>query len=399
MQKLNAIGITIPEILLPEGCDQAKWACIACDQYTSQPEVWLEAEAIVGDAPSTLRIVLPEVWLNDADARIPGVHAAMREYLAHVLTRKINGFILTARTTQSGCRKGLVLAIDLEQYDYSKGSKSRVRATEGTILSRIPPRQKVRRGAPLESPHIMLLIDDKDRTVIEPLFDALSSTAPEYDAQLYQNMGRLTGWAVTDAALLEKTADALCALDAGRGDAPLFAVGDGNHSLATAKACWEEIKAGLTAEEMENHPARFALVEVVNLYDEALAFEPIHRVIVGADNAALLSLLKDAQTDVNAPVTFITKEGEVQLQGLPVHVLQPLLDEYLAAHPEAEIDYVHGDDAARTLGSKEGACSLLLTTLDKLQLFPAVALGPLPRKSFSMGEANEKRCYYECRAL
>ena len=399
MNKLSAIGVKIPDILLPANCDSAKWACIACDQYTSQPEVWLEAEQIVGDAPSTLRIVLPEVWLEQADARIPGIHACMRDYLTQVLTTAIHGFTLTARTTQSGCRKGLVIAIDLEQYDYSRGSKSRVRATEGTILSRIPPRQKVRRGAPLESPHVMLLIDDKDRTVIEPLYAALSAKEPAYDAQLHQNMGRLTGWAVTDEALLTQVSDALTALDNARGDAPLFAVGDGNHSLATAKACWEEIKANLKPEEMENHPARFALVEVVNLYDEALAFEPIHRVIVNVNADELLPLLSAAQTDANAPVTFITEKGDVQLKGLPVHVLQPLLDDYLAAHPDAEIDYVHGDDAARTLGSKPGACSLLLTTLDKLQLFPAVAQGPLPRKAFSMGEANEKRSYYECRAL
>lgn len=399
MDKLSAIGVKIPDILLPQNCDAAKWACIACDQYTSQPEVWLEAENIVCDAPSTLRIVLPEVWLDQADERIPAIHAAMRDYLAHVLTRSIHGFILTARTTQSGCRKGLMLAVDLEQYDYSRGSKSRVRATEGTIVSRIPPRQKVRRGAPLESPHIMLLLDDKNRTVIEPLFDALSGTAPEYDAQLHQNMGRLTGWAVTENELLTQVTDALCALDAARGDAPLFAVGDGNHSLATAKACWEEIRATLTEEEAADHPARFALVEVVNLYDEALTFEPIHRVLVNVDAAQLLTRMEKAQTDANAPAVLITAAGETALHGLPVHVLQPLLDDYLNAHPETEIDYVHGDEAARELGAKPGCCSILLTTLDKLALFPAVAQGPLPRKAFSMGEANEKRCYYECRAL
>ena len=399
MTQLSAIGVSVPDILLPQGVDAAKWACIACDQYTSQPEVWLETEKIVGDAPSTLRIVLPEVWLGEADARIPAIHAHMRQYLDTVLTRTVHGFILTARTTQSGCRKGLMLAIDLEQYDFSAGSRSRVRATEGTILSRIPPRQKVRRGAPLESPHVMLLIDDKHRTLIEPLYEKLHGTSPLYDAELHQDMGHLTGWAVQDEADLAAVQDALLALDAARGDAPLFAVGDGNHSLATAKACWEELKPTLSPAEREEHPARYALVEVVNLYDDALTFAPIHRVLTGADPEELRPLLREASDGSSACATLVTPQGEETFPGLPVHVLQPLLDDYLAAHPAASIDYVHGDEAARTLGGRPDSCALLLTTLDKLSLFPAVARGPLPRKAFSMGQANEKRCYFECRAL
>lgn len=399
MNPLQRIGVCIPDILLPQNCDAAKWACIACDQYTSQPEMWLETEKIVGNAPSTLHFVLPEVWLDQADARIPVIHESMRHALNTVLTRKVHGFMLTARTTFSGCRKGLVLAIDLEQYDYSPHSVSRVRATEGTILSRIPPRQKVRRGAPLETPHIMLLIDDKERTVIEPLYEKLCHLTPEYDVQLHQGMGQLTGWAIEDAAALDAIGDALCALDAVRGDAPLFAVGDGNHSLATAKACWEEIKATLAPAEQLSHPARYALVEVVNLYDESLIFAPIHRVLTHIDVQTLRSLLADAQTDANAPVVLVTPQGEEAFSGLPVHILQPLLDEYLAVHPRTCIDYVHGDDAARALGQRENSCALLLTTLDKLSLFPAIAHGPLPRKAFSMGQACEKRCYYECRAL
>ena len=399
MTQLSAIGVSVPDILLPQGVDAAKWACIACDQYTSQPEVWLETEKIVGDAPSTLRIVLPEVWLGEADARIPAIHAHMRQYLDTVLTRTVHGFILTVRTTQSGCRKGLMLAIDLEQYDFSAGSRSRVRATEGTILSRIPPRQKVRRGAPLESPHVMLLIDDKHRTLIEPLYEKLHGTSPLYDAELHQDMGHLTGWAVQDEADLAAVQDALLALDAARGDAPLFAVGDGNHSLATAKACWEELKPTLSPAEREEHPARYALVEVVNLYDDALTFAPIHRVLTGSDPEELRPLLREASDGSSACATLVTPQGEETFPGLPVHVLQPLLDDYLDAHPAATIDYVHGDEAARTLGGRPDSCALLLTTLDKLSLFPEVARGPLPRKAFSMGQANEKRCYFECRAL
>ena len=193
--------------------------------------------------------------------------------------------------------------------------------------------------------------------------------------------------------------DALLALDAARGDAPLFAVGDGNHSLATAKACWEELKPTLSPAEREDHPARYALVEVVNLYDDALTFAPIHRVLTGADPEELRPLLREASDGSSACATLVTPQGEEAFPGLPVHVLQPLLDDYLAAHPAASIDYVHGDEAARTLGGRPDSCALLLTTLDKLSLFPAVARGPLPRKAFSMGQANEKRCYFECRAL
>lgn len=399
MTQLSNLGVSIPDILLPQGVDTAKWACIACDQYTSQPEVWQETERIVGEAPSTLRLVLPEVWLDEADARIPAIHARMREYLASVLTRTVHGFILTARATQSGCRKGLMLAIDLEEYDYSPASRSRVRATEGTILSRIPPRQKVRRGAPLETPHVMLLIDDKHRTLIEPLYEKLHDTAPLYDAQLHQGMGHLTGWAVQEEADLAAAQAALLTLDAARGDAPLFAVGDGNHSLATAKACWEELKPSLDPQRRLTHPARYALVEVVNLYDDALLFAPIHRVLTGLDPDALRPLLRKACDGSSACATLVTAQGEERLPGLPVHVLQPVLDDYLAAHPAVGIDYVHGDEAARALGRRPDACALLLTTLDKLSLFPAVARGPLPRKAFSMGQANEKRCYFECRAL
>ena len=350
------IGVLIPDLLLPENADARKWACIACDQYTSQPEIWDAIDAEVGAAPSTLRLILPETQLPDAPVRVPEIQKTMEAYARDVLTRRLHGFVLTARTTPAGCRKGLMLAVDLEQYDYSAGSASRIRATEGTILSRIPPRMQVRRGALLESPHIMLLADDKART--------------------------------------------LMTLDQARGDAPLFAVGDGNHSLATAKAVWEELKPSLTPEQRETHPARWALCEVVNLYDEALVFAPIHRVLTNVPDASeLLAALSAASDGSDAQAEFVAPGVSRVLTGLPVEALQPALDDYLSAHPGVSIDYVHGDDAARALGRRPGCCALLPDVLDKLRLFPSVAHGPLPRKAFSMGQASEKRCYFECRRI
>lgn len=394
------IGVLIPDLLLPENADARKWACIACDQYTSQPEIWDAIDAEVGAAPSTLRLILPETQLPDAPVRVPEIQKTMEAYARDVLTRRLHGFVLTARTTPAGCRKGLMLAVDLEQYDYSAGSASRIRATEGTILSRIPPRMQVRRGALLESPHIMLLADDKARTLIEPLYEKLHARAPLYDTELMQNWGHLTGWAVTDPDDLAAAERALLTLDQARGDAPLFAVGDGNHSLATAKAVWEELKPSLTPEQRETHPARWALCEVVNLYDEALVFAPIHRVLTNVPDASeLLAALSAASDGSDAQAEFVAPGVSRVLAGLPVEALQPALDDYLSAHPGVSIDYVHGDDAARALGRRPGCCALLPDVLDKLRLFPSVAHGPLPRKAFSMGQASEKRCYFECRRI
>ena len=401
MTRLACIGARVPEILLPQGVDEAKWAVVACDQYTSQPEIWEETERLVGAAPSTLRLVLPEVYLSDAAERVPRIHAAMRAYLSDVLTRAVRGLVLTERRTESGPRRGLLLSVDLEEYDFLPGSVSRVRATEGTILSRIPARTQVRRGAPLECPHVMLLVDDPRQTLIEPLYARRRMDAPLYDVELLQGMGHLTGWAVTGEDDLIAAENALRALDEGRGAAPLFAVGDGNHSLAAARAVWLEKRETLSPAERAAHPMRFALCEVVNLHDPALRFAPIHRVLTGVSHAGLAEL-RARLGSAGAPgpaAVLVSCEGEQAFPGLPVQTLQPLLDEYLTAHPEAALDYVHGDAAARALGRRPGACALLLPAPDKRDLFPAIARGPLPRKAFSMGEAHEKRCYFECRRL
>ena len=283
-------GLKPDDIYLPaEGIDLRRWAVVACDQYTSQPDYWRRVEAYVGARPSTLHIVQPEIDLERAGARIPAVHRAMREYLSNgTLVRAVrNGFTLTERTTASGARLGLVAAVDLEEYDFTPGSGAMIRATEGTIRERIPPRLRIREGAPLECPHVMLLLDDPAHTVIEPLYARLRETAPLCDFELMENGGRLRVWGVEGNALAP-VSDALSALWE-KSDGFLYAVGDGNHSLATAKARWDALKPALSPEEAQTHPARYALAEIVNLHSPALAFEPIHRVLFGADMEDLVS--------------------------------------------------------------------------------------------------------------
>ena len=283
-------GLKPDDIYLPaEGIDLRRWAVVACDQYTSQPEYWRRVEAYVGARPSTLHIVQPEIDLERAGARIPAVHRAMREYLSNgTLVRAVrNGFTLTERTTASGARLGLVAAVDLEEYDFTPGSGAMIRATEGTIRERIPPRLRIREGAPLECPHVMLLLDDPAHTVIEPLHVRLRETAPLCDFELMENGGRLRVWGVEGDALAP-VSDALSALWE-KSDGFLYAVGDGNHSLATAKARWDALKPALSPEEAQTHPARYALAEIVNLHSPALVFEPIHRVLFGADMEDLVS--------------------------------------------------------------------------------------------------------------
>ena len=283
-------GLKPDDIYLPaEGIDLRRWAVVACDQYTSQPDYWRRMEAYVGANPSTLHIVQPEIDLARAGARIPAIHRAMREYLSNgTLVRAVrNGFTLTERTTASGARLGLVAAVDLEEYDFTPGSGAMIRATEGTIRERIPPRLRIREGAPLECPHVMLLLDDPARTVIEPLHARLRETAPLCDFELIENGGRLRVWGVEGDALAP-VSDALSALWE-KSDGFLYAVGDGNHSLATAKARWDALKPALSPGEAQTHPARYALAEIVNLHSPALAFEPIHRVLFGADMEDLVS--------------------------------------------------------------------------------------------------------------
>jgi hypothetical protein len=406
------------ELLLPaHKANPTAWACVACDQYTSQPEYWREADALAGDQPSALRLVLPEVYLSQAKERIPEIHHTMREYLTQgALTPGVqNGFILTVRSVAGGNRVGLVALLDLEGYDYLPGAKPPVRATEGTILERIPPRLAVRRGAALELSHVLMLMDDPLRSVLEPLYARCAAFNKLYDFSLMMNGGRLTGYAINSPDDIQAILTSLAALQERQPGDLLYAVGDGNHSLATAKAYWEELKPALSSAERADHPARFAMVELENIHDEALTFEPIHRVLFGCDGDTLLQELQryavakgwslsGGSEGQKIVAVFEGKEAHLSVIGSPhplaVGTLQAFLDDWMAAHPETSLDYVHGDAATRALARGEKAVAFLLPALPKNELFPMVEiLGALPRKTFSMGEANEKRYYMEARRL
>ena len=414
MQKdslFDAVGFYPADILLPHGADMKKWAVIACDQFTSQPEYWQAVEAAVGDAPSTLRLILPEARLGqegEAD-EIAAIHDAMTSYLESGLFRTLPRSMVYVRRTQTDgrVRQGLVGMVDLERYDFTPGSGALIRATEGTVLSRIPPRMAVRRGAPLELPHVMLLIDDPEHTVIEPLA-AGEGMETLYDFDLLQGGGHLHGSRLTEAQM-EQTTRALARLAGGEEHPMLFAVGDGNHSLAAAKACYEERKA--SAPEGAVLPERFALVEVVNCHDMALTFEPIHRCLFGVEPEEVLSALlayypgthRGEGEGHTVSFTWSGGSGTITVPAprahLAVGTLQTFLDDYLASHG-GRLDYIHGEEAARSLGRRSGNLAFCLPAMEKSQLFPTVmADGVLPRKAFSMGEARDKRYYVEARRL
>ena len=414
----DRVALRPARILLPApSVPRETWACIACDQYTSEPEYWRKAFETAGDAPSALRLILPEVYLKESAARIPVIHETMAQYLKDgLLASAVDpGFILCERTVPSGTRLGLVCAVDLEQYSFEKGSLPLVRPTEQTIASRLPPRLVIRRGAPVELTHIMILIDDPDRTVLEPLQARKDSLRKLYDFDLMMNGGHLKGWAVDSTEDLARVDSAMNRLlDALGADPLLLAVGDGNHSLATAKAYWNELREGLSEAERENHPARFALCEIVNIHDEALLFEPIHRVVTGTGAESLLAdwqayaaargMTLDAaeghaftvvSADGDTAVTVGNPEGAI-----PCETVQKFLDDFLARHPKAEIDYIHGEQSLRTLAAAPGAVGFLLPEIDKKSFFSDVKkLGVLPRKTFSMGEADEKRFYMEAKEI
>lgn len=401
------------EILLPEdGTDISKWAVIACDQYTSQQNYWTAAENYVGSAASTLNMIFPEIYLGKDNTRIERIRQSMDKYLEDgVLVPAVkDGYVLVERITQSGTRLGLVGCVDLEQYDFTPAASTLIRATEQTVVSRIPPRVEIRRGAALEMPHVMLLIDDAGEKIIEPLYKKRSELKKLYDSELMLDGGHIMGYAVE-----QEEAEALDAVMADFENSCgglLFAVGDGNHSLATAKACWEEIKPALTEAERESHPARFALVELVNLHCDALRFEPIYRLlehveldtleayIAAALAAEGMSLCEGREISLTQGDRRIDADIANRGDRLPVDILQSILDNFLAEHPEAAIDYIHGVADLEELVRTTGGCGVFFDSFDKTVLFRAIkAGGVLPRKTFSIGEANEKRYYLECRKL
>ena len=442
----DRIALRVPTILLPAaGVDMTRWAVIACDQYTSDPDYWEKVREAIDGAPSTLELIFPEIFLEEEgrDERIARINAAMDRYLAEGILQPLPpGFVLVDRqTAHAPSRKGLMVALDLEAYDYGAASTSLIRATEGTILDRLPPRIRVREKASLELPHIMVLIDDPERTVIEPLFAQTRPAA--YDFPLMLGGGHLRGWRVEDEASIAGVVSALAALAepaafrrkyALQDQAPvLYAMGDGNHSFATAKAIWEKLKKEAPdPAAIMDHPARWALVELVNVHDPGLEFEPIHRVVFGVDfsklarmmtgffaaagsscrilevaNRAALDAALQAEKGETRHLLPLVAEGHFALAvienptlQLTVATLQPFLDAYLAETPGARIDYIHGEGSVTALGSRPGNVGFYLPALSKHELFKTIILdGALPRKTFSMGEADEKRFYLECRRI
>ena len=409
-------------ILLPKNVDMTKWSVVACDQYTSEPEYWKEVNDVVGDSPSTLRLTLPEIYLesDNVNERISEINNTMEEYVNNDLFVEYKDTMIYLQRTQNDgkIREGLIGVVDLEDYSFEKGSQTLIRATEKTVIERIPPRVKVREYALLELPHIMILIDDDKKDVIEPLSRLVSENDKVYDFDLMQKGGHVKGYKLNKDIIdninekLELLADQnnfnkkYGVSDKG---VLLFAMGDGNHSLATAKTCYENLKKTMSEEEYLNNPARYALVELVNLHSSALEFEPIHRVVFNTDPHNMLSELYkyyEINEDGNGQeVEIVTKDFDKKIyisnpkSNIAVGSIQMFLDDYLYKN-DGKIDYIHGDDTTREMGSDVNNIGFLFKVMGKEELFKTVILdGALPRKTFSMGHSYDKRYYLESRKI
>ncbi|MBO7451068.1 MAG: DUF1015 domain-containing protein [Clostridiales bacterium] len=422
MKVFDNIALAAPQIMLPkEGTDLQKWACIACDQYTSELDYWKEVTENVGDAPSTLKLILPEVYLTESEdqitKRLKNIADTAKSYLDNGVWNTLGegAIVLDRATSLHPSRKGLVVAVDLEQYSFEPGNKEKIRATEGTVLSRIPPRVRIRANLPVELPHVMLLIDDPNDTVIGKAMDTLKerNAKPVYDTDLFGKSGHITGYFVNaETDVFDTITNNLAELLDRSEDKMLFAVGDGNHSLASAKAHWDKIKDDLDIKERGTHPARFALVEIVNIHDKGLDFEPIHRVVFGINKddllAKALEYFKDNEASVvTSPVAgaqniVLVSEGSddviLSIKNAPhtlaVGSIQMFLDSI-----GSEVDYIHGEDSVRSL-AKDGNTGILLPEVKKDAFFTTIAKeGVFPRKTFSMGEAFEKRFYLEAKMI
>ncbi len=408
-------------ILIPKNIDMTKWSVVACDQYTSEPDYWEKVERIVGDSPSTLRITLPEIFLeeNDIDERIKKINKTMEEYINEDIFLELEDSMIYLERTQSDgrVREGIIGMVDLEDYSYVKGSQTLIRATEKTVIERIPPRLKVRENALLELPHIMILIDDDKKEIIESLKNEVNDNEIVYDFDLMENGGHIKGYKLNDESIdkvingLEKLADKdtfeakYNVKDKG---VLLFAMGDGNHSLATAKANYENLKKEI-GDEALNSNARYALVELVNLHSEALEFEAIHRVVFDTDVNDLLEELYKYydinDTGSGQEFEIVTKDINKKLyisnpkSNIVVGSIQMFLDDYLSTH-KGKIDYIHGDEVTRKMGLEENNVAILFEAMSKSDLFKTVILdGALPRKTFSMGHSYDKRYYLEARKI
>ena len=409
------------DILIPEGVSMEKWSVVACDQFSSQREYWERVREYVGEEPSTLNMIIPEVYLDEIDGekKTGEISEAMDEYTERGLLRAVkDSFVYVERTLTDGrIRRGIVGAVDLEEYDFSGGAAA-VLASEGTVLERLPARIIVRRNARLELPHIIAFIDDKAATVIEPLSEKTGGLTPLYDFDLMDAAGRVKGWRVSGAGA-EAVKAAVRELGAegapGAQDTPgapgvnsqmLMIVGDGNHSLAAAKVYWDEIKQNLSETEREEHPARRALVEVNNVYDSAISFEAIHRVVFNVDPAQFVSTLKSALPGGDDyELRWISHDGSglIGVAASCIGDMLTLVQEFLdrkTASSGCRVDYIHDADAALRLAKQERCIGLILPAMDKSEIFKTVASrGVFPKKSFSVGHAMDKRFYLECRSI
>ena len=409
-------------ILIPKDADMHKWSVVACDQYTSEPDYWKDVEQIVGDNPSTLRLTLPEIYLEESDVekRIETINETMKKYLDEgIFNEYTDSMFYIERTQNDGkVREGLIGIVDLEDYSYESDSQTLIRATEKTVIERIPPRVKIRENAPIELPHIMILIDDDKKQIIEELKNKVTDEDIVYDFDLMQKGGHIKGYKLSSDVIdeVETKLELLADKDNFKNkygiddkEVLLFAMGDGNHSLATAKACYEKLKEELSEEEYKNHPARYALVELVNLHSNALEFEAIHRVLFDIDVEDLLNNLYNyynINEDGNGQkFELITKDFDKTLyienpkSNIAVGSIQIFLDDYLSNH-EGKIDYIHGEDVTKELGSKDNNVGIILDAMEKNELFKTVILdGALPRKTFSMGHSHDKRFYLEARKI
>jgi len=435
---IDGLPFCIPKILMPrKDIDLTKWACVACDQFESEPQYWAEMENHVGDAPSSLRIVFPEVYLSSLTGaapeedtkRIQHIGTVMKRYLSdrktmkRVFAERPPAFVALDRKTECvQSRKGLMVAVDLEQYNFNCPKPTLIRPTERTIVERLPPRIAIRQDAPLEMPHIIMIIDDPGKTVIEPLFTAAGLTEPEYECSLFKGAGSVKGFRVTDAGTehVTKTMKALVAKEmdaaktAGR-DPAVILIGDGNHSLATAKSCWEALKTK-GGVDTERHPARYALVELQNLHDDGVVFEPIHRVLEGAKPDDVQAYLEKAFGCTAIPfvdpaprhsIVLVKGDGvgdrvvlEPPKDKLPVVSMSTHVDAFIKENAAVKIGFVHGVEPVVAACAGGKATGLLLPSLDKTRFLETIHdIGTLPRKAFSMGEANEKRFYIEARNI
>lgn len=397
------------KILLPKKeTDYEKWAVIACDQFTSQPEYWEKLAEYVGDAPSTLNLIFPEVYLKgDITERINKINSAMQRYVDDGIFTETDGFILTERTVEGGKKRlGLVLSVDLETFDYRR-VRAAIRSTEDTILERLPVRMEIRKNAPIELPHILLLVDDPDKKIIEPLYENRDKLKKLYDFDLNMNGGHIRGYEVDDTdEIIEKFNSLLdrreqirkYGVDAGI----MLAVGDGNHSMATAKEHWNIVKQNLSEEERANHPARFALVEVLNVYDDGLAFEPIHR-IVSTGGKEFVEGLKQNLSG-KGKLRLVTTEGDITVDcpeksGETILAVQTLIEKYLA-DGKIKADYIHGENYLRKLVRTPDEVGVIMPRFAKSELISYVMnVGNLPKKAFSIGTAENKKYYIEAKRI